>query len=97
MVAASYLLGENWRESWRILKRDKSKTVSVNAGWTISAMAGALETQLEKPGHYALGDDHGITAEHIDRALRVMTLTAILFGAVVVLPILALRIYVTGL
>ena len=97
MVAASYLLGENWRESWRILKRDKSKTVSVNAGWTISAMAGALETQLEKPGHYALGDDHGITAEHIDRALRIMTLTAILFGAVVVLPILALRIYATGL
>ncbi len=97
MVAASYLLRENWRESWRILKRDKAKTVSVNAGWTISAMAGALDTQLEKPGHYALGDDHGITPEHIDRALRVMTLTAVLFGAVVVMPILALKIYVAGL
>jgi adenosylcobinamide-phosphate synthase len=97
MVASAFLLRENWRESWRILQRDKSKTVSVNAGWTISAMAGALDTQLEKPGHYALGDNHGITPQHIDRALQVMTLTAVLFGAVVVMPILVLRIYVTDL
>lgn len=97
MVAAAYLLRENWRESWRILQRDKAKTVSVNAGWTISAMAGALNTQLEKPGHYALGDDHGITPQHINRALKMMTVTAVLFGALVVLPLLALRIYATGL
>jgi adenosylcobinamide-phosphate synthase len=97
MVAAAFLLREKWRESWRILHRDKRKTVSTNAGWTISAMAGALDTQLEKQGHYALGDDHGISPEHIPRALRVMTLTAVLFGIVVVVPILALRIYVFGL
>jgi adenosylcobinamide-phosphate synthase len=96
MIAASYLLRENWRESWRILQRDKGKTVSVNAGWTISAMAGALDTQLEKQGHYALGDDNGISPEHIKRALRVMALTSVLFGLVVVLPVLALRIYIVG-
>ena len=62
MVAASFLLKENWRESWRILQRDKRKTVSINAGWTISAMAGALDTQLEKQGCYTLGDDHGISS-----------------------------------
>jgi len=97
MVAASFLLGENWRESWRILQRDKGKTASINAGWTISAMAGALNTQLEKQGYYVLGDDHGISPEHITKALRVMALTAVLFGLVVVLPVLALRIYVAGL
>ena len=97
MVAASFLLRENWRESWRILQRDKRKTASVNAGWTISAMAGALNTQLEKQGCYTLGDDHGMTPEHIDRSLKVMWVTAILFGAIVVLPVLALRIYVAGL
>lgn len=97
MVAAAFLLRENWRESWRILKRDKNKTVSINAGWTISAMAGALDTRLEKQGCYILGDDHGISPEHIDRALRVMTLTAMLFGLVVVLPVLALRIYIVRL
>jgi adenosylcobinamide-phosphate synthase len=97
MVAAAALLGENWRESKIILQRDKAKTTSVNAGWTISAMAGALDTQLEKQGCYILGDDHGITPDHINRALRIMTATAVLFGLVVVLPILALRIYVVGL
>ncbi len=97
MVAASFLLREDWRESWRILQRDKRKTASINAGWTISAMAGALNIQLEKQGYYTLGDDHGISPEHISKALRVMTLTAVLFGLVVVLPVLALRIYVAGL
>jgi len=31
-----------------IMQRDKHKMASINAGWTISAMAGALDTQLEK-------------------------------------------------
>jgi len=97
MVAAAFLLGENCRESWRILQRDKHKTASPNAGYTISAMAGALNIQLEKQGYYTLGDDHGISAEHIFRALRVMTLTAVLFGLVMVLPVLALRIYFFGI
>ena len=94
MVAASFFLRENWRGSWRIMQRDKRKTVSINAGWTISAMAGALDTQLEKQGCYALGDDHGISPEHINRALRVMELTALLFGLIVILPLLALRVFI---
>jgi adenosylcobinamide-phosphate synthase len=97
MVATAFLLREDWRASWCILQRDKHKTASPNAGYTISAMAGALNIQLEKQGHYTLGDDHGISPEHISRALRVMTLTALLFGLVAVIPILALRIYVVGL
>ena len=97
MVAASLLLREDWRESWRILQRDKHKTASPNAGFTISAMAGALNIQLEKQGYYTLGDDHGISPEHIPKALRVMTVTAALFGLVVIVPVLALRIYVLGL
>jgi cobalamin biosynthesis protein CobD/CbiB len=60
-------------------------------------MAGALNIQLEKQGYYTLGDDHGISHEHISKALRVMTMTAALFGLVLVVPVLALRIYVFGL
>jgi adenosylcobinamide-phosphate synthase len=97
MVAAAGLLGENWRESWRILQRDKTKTNSVNAGWTMSAMAGALGVQLEKSGHYALGDKGDISPEHITRALRVMELTAVMFGAVVIFPIIALKALVMKL
>ena len=83
-------------KAWRILRRDKAKTTSVNAGWTISAMAGALDTQLEKQSCYILGDDHGIAPDHINRALRMMTVTAALFGLVIIVPILALKIYILG-
>jgi adenosylcobinamide-phosphate synthase len=95
MVAAAALLRLDSRESLRILERDKHKTSSPNAGFTISAMAGALNIQLEKKGNYCLGDDRGsISYEDISRALRVMTVTAALFGVVVVLPVLAVRIFV---
>jgi cobalamin biosynthesis protein CobD/CbiB len=60
-------------------------------------MAGALNIQLEKQGYYTLGDDHGILYEHILKALRVMAVTAALFGLVLVVPILAIRIYLFGL
>jgi adenosylcobinamide-phosphate synthase len=91
MVAAAALLGEDGRESWRILQRDKSKTKSVNAGWTMSAMAGALNIQLEKPEYYALGDEGDISPAHIRKALRIMELTAVLFGLAVIFPILTLK------
>jgi adenosylcobinamide-phosphate synthase len=97
MVVAAFIMRKDWRESYRILQRDKHKTASPNAGYTISAMAGALNIQLEKQGYYTLGDDHGIAAEHIPKALRVMTVTAILFGLIVVVPVLVLRLYVVGL
>ena len=91
MVAASGLLGKDWRNSWRILMRDKSKTASPNAGWTISAMAGALETQLEKEGYYVLGDGQKISPEDITRAWKIMGLTVMLFAVIVVVPVLTLE------
>jgi len=94
MVISAMLLGENWRESWRILQRDKHKTVSPNAGYTLSAMAGALNIQLEKQGYYTLGDDHdGVSYGCIKRALQVMTSTSALFGLFVVLPIIIGIVY----
>jgi adenosylcobinamide-phosphate synthase len=97
MVASAGLLGANWRNSWRILQRDKNKTASPNAGWTISAMAGALNTQLEKEGSYTLGDGEFISPEDITKAWRIMELTSFLFGAVVVFPVLALEAFIINL
>ena len=91
MVVSAALLGADWRNSWRILIRDRNKTASPNAGWTISAMAGALNTQLEKEGYYALGDEKTSSPENITKAWRIMQLTTLLFGVVVVLPVLALE------
>jgi adenosylcobinamide-phosphate synthase len=91
MILSAVLLGEDWRGSCRIIQRDRRRIQSVNAGWTIAAMAGALDTQLEKPGDYKLGDDHGLSPGHIRRALRMMYVTVILFALIAVLPILLLK------
>jgi adenosylcobinamide-phosphate synthase len=97
MVLASMLLGERWRDSWRIMHRDRRNMASLNAGWTIGAMAGGLGTMLEKVGVYRLGDEGELKPEHIRRALRIMTLTVILFSVTFVVPILALEALVFGI
>jgi len=94
MVVASMFVQEDWRESYRIMKRDRRNMSSVNAGWTISAMAGALSTQLEKPGIYKVGDGDGLSPTHIRRALRIMNITVVLFSAVVIVPVLFVKTFV---
>lgn len=91
MMLSALLLRENWRKSWRILQRDRKNTASHNAGWTISTMAGALNIQLEKPGFYKIGDNNDLSPAHIKKALRIMVLTATLFGVSIILPLLVLR------
>ena len=85
-----------FRQGWRVMWRDRSKTASPNAGWTMSAMAGLLGVQLEKCGHYRLGEGlRPPTAGDIDRALAVLTRTAVLV-ALVALGLLALRHAIGG-
>jgi adenosylcobinamide-phosphate synthase len=91
MVLSAALLSENWRGSLKILQRDRRNMTSVNAGWTIGAMAGALSVQLEKPGYYKLGDGGKLTPNHIGRALEVMYLTIVLFVIIVLIPVLFLK------
>ena len=91
MMLSALLLRENWRKSWRILQRDRKNTASPNAGWTISTMAGALNIQLEKPGFYTIGDNNDLSPAHIIKALRIMVLTATLFGVSIILPLLVLK------
>jgi len=91
MVLSAWLLHEDWRRSWEILKRDRKNTESPNAGWTMSAMAGAFNAQLEKPGFYILGDSiNPLNPDHIPRAIRIMKLTTFLFVMIIVLPIIVM-------
>jgi adenosylcobinamide-phosphate synthase len=71
LIAAS-LLG-NLRQAWRIWRRDAHLTTSPNAGQPMSAMAGALEVELEKVGHYRLGAGLALPqASDIPRAVALM-------------------------
>ena len=56
ILAGGALSRPSVRRGWRIMLRDRRRTASPNAGLTMSAMAGLLGIQLEKPGHYRLGE-----------------------------------------
>ncbi|MCZ2120806.1 MAG: cobalamin biosynthesis protein [Anaerolineales bacterium] len=45
----------SFSNAWKIMWRDSSQTASPNAGVPMSAMAGALQVELEKVDHYQLG------------------------------------------
>lgn len=98
MITATWILRKNWKNAWRTLKRDKGKTESRNAGWPMATMAGALNIKLEKPDFYTLGNGNSdtLTPKHIPQALQIMKLTAILFGALIIPPLLILVAILTG-
>jgi adenosylcobinamide-phosphate synthase len=71
-----------------ILRRDRGNTRSPNAGWPMAAMAGLLGVQLDKPGHYRLGDPaRNIDTGSIGDALQIVVLCAALAGALSALAI----------
>ena len=74
LVLASLVLpGQSPRSAWRIMWRDHGRTESPNAGWAMSGMAGALGVELEKVGHYRLGDNTRPVDPHdITQAIRSM-------------------------
>ncbi|MFQ5711627.1 MAG: cobalamin biosynthesis protein [Candidatus Geothermarchaeales archaeon] len=97
MIVATWFLREKYRDAWRILIRDRGKTGSLNAGWPMSTVAGALGVRLEKPGFYALGEDTvTLSPKHIPRALRIMELTTYLFVALVTIPLSILNVMIIG-
>lgn len=77
IVVAAYVAGKDSRSAWKMMWRDHSKTESPNAGWPMSAAAGALDVQLEKVGHYVLGDSKStLTLDKIDGSLALMKVVA---------------------
>ncbi|MEM2704070.1 MAG: cobalamin biosynthesis protein [Candidatus Bathyarchaeia archaeon] len=91
IVLASAILGEDYRRTWKIALRDHKNVPSRNHGWTMAAMAGALNVRLEKPGHYVINND-SIMPSHLDiiRALRIRNMVTILFIILIVVPLLYL-------
>jgi adenosylcobinamide-phosphate synthase len=89
IVLSSFLLNENARDAWRIAARDRRKIASINHGWPMAAMAGALQVKLEKPGYYTVGDKiEDLSPIHIYRAMKIRNISLVLFLLLVVLPLL---------
>ncbi len=90
LVAASALRGAGTVPAWRVAWRYHRATESPNAGWPMSAMAGALGVRLEKVGHYQLGDGRAPAVETITRAVVVAAL-AIGMAALAAAAVLVVR------
>ncbi|UCE57935.1 MAG: cobalamin biosynthesis protein, partial [Candidatus Bathyarchaeota archaeon] len=88
IMLASFMLKENYKNAWKIAVRDRKKISSLNHGWTVAAMAGALQVRLEKPSYYAVGDEiEKLSSTHIFRALKIRNIVLVLFISLVGLPI----------
>ena len=81
LVAAAYLCHQDGRNAWQVMVRDHRRTESPNAGWPMSAMAGALRTRLEKAGQYTLGDaNHPLSTGLIPRGIRLVEISTLLWA-----------------
>jgi len=80
LVSASFLSGGDGRKSWQVACGEHVKTESSNAGWPMAAIAGALNVQLEKVGHYKLGKANALLIpETIDASLKLMQIAMLVW------------------
>ncbi len=83
------IMGKNWRNAWRIAKRDHSKTISPNKGWPMAAFAGGLDIRMEKVGYYTFGDGElPKDSRQIQDAIKLAKMSSLLFFLLVALPLL---------
>ena len=82
--------------AWQGMLGDRRVTESPNAGWTMGAAAWLLGIELEKPGHYRLGEGlRAPQARDIALVTRLAGLTAV-FGLLLALGVLAARHAIVG-
>src|SRR5438094_162297 len=76
MVIVAKFIGADSKKSLQTLKRDHNKTASINAGYTMATMAGALRIKLEKIGYYSIGEEYEPSSiEKCKTAISIMKLT----------------------
>jgi adenosylcobinamide-phosphate synthase len=83
--------------AWAIMARDHRRTTSPNAGWTMSAMAGALGVTLVKPGAYRLGEGGPPGPADIERSVRLLARAAVLALCASVGVAIAVRFALVGI
>lgn len=99
MVAAAFITKRDWRNTWRILLRDKGKHPSPNSGRPEAAMAGALGVSLGGGSRYfgktagkpllgeaktSLRPEHIIQAVGLMRATSALALLGLMVGRMVI-------------
>lgn len=106
MIIASYICGYDFKNAWRIFKRDRYNHASPNSAQTEAVMAGALDIQLAGDAWYFgklfkkdyIGDSvREIASDDILKAHKLMNVTGyILFLVMLIWEILWLLIFTVG-
>ncbi|MBQ4310798.1 MAG: cobalamin biosynthesis protein, partial [Oscillospiraceae bacterium] len=87
MILSAFILGYDWKNAWKIWRRDRRKHASPNSAQTESVCAGALRVRLAGDAWYFgelhkkeyIGDDiRPIENEDIRRANRLMYTASII-------------------
>jgi len=80
LVMAAYLSRRAGKRAWQVMLQEHGRTESPNAGWPMSAAAGALEVRLEKANCYSLGDpDNLLSPRFIASGIRLAEVSALLW------------------
>jgi adenosylcobinamide-phosphate synthase len=91
IIISSLFIKADWRNSIEILKRDRHHAVSVNSGYPMSAMAGALKVRLEKINYYQIGiPREELTIEKCTVAIKIMKISTVLFCLSFSIPLILL-------
>lgn len=94
MVLGAMILGNDWKKSYEIMRRDGKNTESPNAGYPMAALAGALGTRFEKINHYCVGEGNiELTKTHLHSAISLMKITSILFCMIFTIPVIIILSY----
>jgi len=106
MISTAAALGLDWRQAWRILRRDRGNAASLNAGCPEAAMAGALGVRLGGPSVYFgrlvekpfIGEaGQPLDQERYGQAIRLLYGTSLAMAAITLVGLLAGRTGVWGL
>src|SRR5574342_426368 len=88
LIISSKIVGGDWKNSMMVMRKDHKNTLSINGGYPMSALAGALKVRLEKVGYYELGINiEPLSIEKCKNALTMVKLSILLFFIMISLPI----------
>lgn len=80
IIISSLILRYDWRRAYMTMIRDAGELESPNSGYSMAAIAGALNIQLVKKDHYVLGDAiNKIKTDDIGKAVDITRFVIFLF------------------
>jgi len=79
VALAALFLRMDWKAAVPAAKKEHTKTPSPNSGWPMTAVSAALGISMEKKGVYVMGEGPLPTTDDVQRCMRLVELTSILF------------------